>query len=101
LNVKRETNVTCLRYADDIFIFGLADRSTMVKINLELINFLNSRGLTVNSTKDNVKVFCPGNSFKYLGFKFVFPDYKNNEPKLNKGRFTKYKNDLTSQANHR
>ena len=101
LNIKRETNVTCLRFADDIFIFGLADRSTMVKINLEMINFLNSRGLTVNLTKDNVKVFCPGNSFGYLGFKFYFPDYKNKELNLNKGRFTKYQMDLTSSANYR
>jgi hypothetical protein len=101
LNIKRETNVTCLRFADDIFIFGLADRSTMVKINLEMINFLNSRGLTVNLTKDNVKVFCPGNSFRYLGFKFYFPDYKNKEFTLNKGRFTKYQMDLTSSANYR
>jgi hypothetical protein len=101
LNIKRETNVTCLRFADDIFIFGLADRSTMVKINLEMVNFLNSRGLTVNLTKDNVKVFCPGNGFRYLGFKFYFPDYKNKEFTLNKGRFTKYQMDLTSSANYR
>ena len=94
LNINRETNVTCLRFIGDIFISGLADRSTMVKINLELIKFLNSRGLSVNLTKSNVKVFCPGNSFRYLGFQFYFPDYKNNN--LNKSRFIKYQNDLTS-----
>lgn len=101
LNRKRETNVTCLRFADDIFIFGLADRSIMVKIFSALEIFLHSRGLTVNEKKDNIKVFCPGDSFKYLGFQFCFPDYKNQELKLNKGRFTKYKNDLTSNANYR
>lgn len=101
LDIKRETNVTCLRFADNIFIFGLANRATMVKIESELISFLNSRGLVLNQKEDNVQVFCPGNSFKYLGFQFYFPDYKNQELKLNKGRFTKYKNDLTSQANYR
>jgi hypothetical protein len=68
----------------------------MVKINLELIKFLNSRGLSVNLTKSNVKIFCPGNSFRYLGFQFYFPDCKNNN--LNKSRFIKYRNDLTSSC---
>lgn len=101
LVVKRETNITCVRYADDILIFGLSNREIFKKIENELVKFLQSRGLELEKSTGNVKVFCPGNSFKYLGFEFCFPDYKGNSKKLNKGRFTKYRYDITSMCNHR
>ena len=101
LVTKRETNITCVRYADNILIFGLSDRVTFEKIENELVRFLQSRGLKLQESTGNTNVFCPGNSFRYLGFKFCFPDYKRNSKKLNKGRFTKYKYDITSMANHR
>ena len=34
LNVKRETNVTCIRFADDIFIFGLVNKTILEKIEI-------------------------------------------------------------------
>ena len=40
------------------------------------MEFLKCRGLSLTKSTGNVKVFCPGNSFKYLGFEFCFPDYK-------------------------
>lgn len=101
LIVKRETNVTCLRFADDIFIFGLANKTIFEKIEIKLVEFLKSRGLSLIKSTGNVKVFCPGNSFKYLGFEFCYPDYKKSRGKLNKGRFTKYRWDITSMCNHR
>jgi len=101
LIVKRETNVTCLRFADDIFIFGLVSKSILEKIEIKLVEFLKSRGLSLIKSRGNVKVFCPGNSFKYLGFEFCFPDYKKSLGKLNKGRFTKYRWDIASMCNHR
>nr|YP_010338943.1 putative reverse transcriptase protein [Erythrolobus coxiae]UNJ19015.1 putative reverse transcriptase protein [Erythrolobus coxiae] len=101
LVVKRETNITCVRYADDILIFGLSNREIFEKIENGLVKFLEYRGLKLEKPTGNVKVFCPGNSFKYLGFEFCFPDYKGNSKKLNKGRFTKYKYDITSMCNHR
>jgi len=101
LNVKRETNITCVRFADDIFIFGLANKIIFEKIEIKLVEFLKYRGLSLTKRTGNVKVFCPGNSFKYLGFEFCFPDYKRSLKKLNKGRFTKYRWDITSMCNHR
>lgn len=91
LTVKRETNVTCLRFADDIFIFGLVNKTILEKIEVKLVEFLKSRGLSLIKSTGNVQVFCPGNSFKYLGFEFCFPDYKKSRKKVNNGRFTKYR----------
>jgi hypothetical protein len=101
LVIKRQTNITCVRYADNILIFGLSDREIFKKIKNELVKFLRSKGLILQKFASNIKVFCPGNSFKYLDFKFCFPDYKRNSKKLNKGRFTKHKYDITSMCNHR
>lgn len=101
LMVERETNVTCLRFADDIFIFGLINKTILEKIEIKLVEFLKSRGLSLIKSTGNVKVFCPGNSFKYLGFEFCFPDYKKSREKLNNSRFTKYRWDITSMCNHR
>lgn len=101
LNVERETNVTCIRFADDIFIFGLANKVIFEKIENKLVGFLKSRGLSLTKPTGNVKVFCPGNSFKYLGFEFCFPDYKRSSKKLNNGRFTKFRWDITSMCNQR
>lgn len=101
LVTKRETNVTCIRYEDAIFIFGLANKTILEKIEIELVKFLQVRGLKLQEPTGNIKVFCPGDSFKYLGFEFCFPDYKRNSKKLNNGRFTKYKYDITSMCNHR
>jgi hypothetical protein len=100
LIVKRETNVTCLRFADDIFIFGLVSKTVLEKIEIKLVEFLKSRRLSLIKSINNVKIFCPGNSFKYLGFEFCFPDYKKSRGKLNKGRFTRYSWDITSTCNH-
>ena len=99
--IKRETNVTCVRFEDDIFIFGLVNRIILEKVEVKLIEFLKSRGLNLVKSKGNISVFCPGNSFEYLGFEFCFPDYKRNLKKLNNGRFTKYRYDITSMCNHR
>jgi retron-type reverse transcriptase len=101
LVTKRETNITCVRYVDDILIFGLTNRAILEKIENELVRFLQFRGLELQKPINNIKVFCPGTSFKYLGFEFCFPDYKRNSKKLNKGRFTKYKYDITAMCNYR
>lgn len=101
LVTKRETNITCVRYADDILIFGLTNYAILEQIENKLVTFLQSRGLKLLKPTGNIKVFCPGNSFKYLGFEFCFPDYKRNSIKLNKGRFTKYRYDITTMCNHR
>ena len=82
-------------------IFGLSNKLILKKIENELVRFLQSRGLELQKSTGNIKVFSPSNSFKYLGFKFCFPDYKCNSKKLNKGRFTKYSYDITSMCNHR
>lgn len=101
LVTKRETNITCVRYADDILIFGLTNWVILEKIEKELVRFLHSRGLEIQKSTNNIKVFCPGTSFKYLGFEFCFPSYKRNSKKLNKGRFTKYRYDITAMCNYR
>jgi hypothetical protein len=62
---------------------------------------LKIRSLKLLKPTGNIKVFCPNKSFKYLGFEFYFPDYKHNSKKLNKGRFTRYKYDITSMSNNK
>lgn len=99
VNKERETNINCLRFADDIFIFGSADRNIMKRIETTLREFLKSRGLSIKDSKDNIKVFCPGSHFEYLGFQFVFPDYKNSM--INRGKFTKKINDINTLASYR
>jgi len=101
LITKRETNINCVRYADNILIFGLTNRKILAKIKTELVKFLQARGLKLQKPTFNVKVFYPGDSFKYLGFEFCFPDYKRDSKKLNNGRFTRHKYDITSICNHR
>mmetsp|Transcript_60635 Transcript_60635/g.100687 ORF Transcript_60635/g.100687 Transcript_60635/m.100687 type:complete len:656 (-) Transcript_60635:87-2054(-) len=101
LVTKRETNITCVRYADDILIFGLTSRAILEKIENALVRFLQSRGLELQKSTRNIRVFCPGAPLTYLGFMFYFPDYKRNSIKLNKRRFTKFKYDITSMCNHR
>lgn len=101
LTSKRETNITCVRYADDIIIFGLANKKIFDEIEKALVCFLKFRGLTLSKSDGNVKVFCPGNSFTYLGFQFCFPDYKRETSELNKGRYTRFKYDITSMCNYR
>lgn len=101
LVIKRETNITCVRYIDNILIFGLTNRAILEKIEKKLVEFLQSRGLELQGPTNNIKVFCPGTSFKYLGFEFCFPDYKRNSKRLNKGRFTKHTYDITAMCNHR
>lgn len=101
LSTKRETNITCVRYVDDILIFGLINRTILEQVENELVKFLQSRGLKLLKPSGNIKVFCPGDSFKYLGFEFCFPDYKRHSTKLNRGRFTKYNYDITTMCNYR
>ena len=99
---KRMTNFTCIRYGARIIIFGFGSREIFLKIQNELVNFLQSRGgLRLEKSVGNIKVFCPGNSFEFLGFEFCFPDYKNSLKKLNKGRFTEHRYDLNFMSNYK
>jgi len=55
-----------------------------------LASFLTNRGLKIkNFINKIVMTFKPGISFKYLGFKFLFPYIKVS--KLDRGKFTKQK----------
>ena len=99
IKTKRETNITMVRYADDINIFGLADKKIMLAIEACLIRFLKVIGLELKKETGNIHVFCPGNSFKLLGFEIVFPDHKNSL--INKGRHTKFVQDISTTASYR
>jgi len=80
----------CLRYVDDIFIFGKFSWDQLKFLQSVLASFLTNRGLKIkNFINKIVMTFKPGISFKYLGFKFLFPYIKVS--KLDRGKFTKQK----------
>jgi hypothetical protein len=101
LTKKLETNPTykrinpsvklfCMRYVDDILIFGKFSWDQSRSLQSALETFLIDRGLKIkDSISKTFIAFKPGTSFKYLNFKFVFPNIKAS--KLNHGRFTKRK----------
>lgn len=68
--ISIENLVTCVRFADDIFIFGLVDRIIFEKVEVKLVGFLKSRGLALAKSAGNISIFCLGNPFEYLGFEF-------------------------------
>ena len=81
----------CVRYADDILILAKCSQENINKIQELLIKFLNNVGLEIkNSSELQGKLFQPGDSFVYLGFKFVYPDLRKSKT-FDNGKFTKSK----------
>jgi len=99
INIKRETNIQCIRFVDNIIIFGLTNKKILTEIKIKLVAFLAIRGLRIKKANDDIQVFCPGNKFNYLGFSFVYPDYKKDV--INKGKFTKLINNISTLANYK
>jgi hypothetical protein len=81
-----------IRYAADILILGKGDVSQFKMILSRLKSFLDNHGLSLKNEKSvDVQDFSPGKSIEYLGFKFLFTNYKN--PKFGLAKFTKIKPD--------
>lgn len=84
---KFNAEVHCVRFVDDIFIFGFMDWRQLIIIQKKLQHFLRERGLSIKDKgKFQGKLFKPGVSFDYLGFCVVFP--RKTEQILS-GKFTK------------
>jgi retron-type reverse transcriptase len=80
----------CIRYADDILILAKCLKVHMKKIQELLVTFLNKISLSIKSPSIfQGRLFKPGSSFEYLGFKFIYPHL--NKPNFDKGKFTKVK----------
>ena len=80
------------RYADNILIIGKGDVSQFNMILDRLKSFLGNHGLSLKNEKSvDVQEFSPGRSLEYLGFKFLFTNYKN--PKFALAKFTKIRPD--------
>ncbi len=80
----------CVRYADNVLILSKCLKAHMKKIQELLVLFLNKISLSIkNSSIFQERLFKPGSSFEYLGFKFIYPDL--NRPHFDKGKFTKVK----------
>ena len=74
-----------LRFADNILIIGKTQTITLPKVMNVLEKELKSKGLTIKN-KDNFHFwFKPGACFDYLGFRFIYPNFK--EKKLNKRKY--------------
>jgi len=81
----------CVRYADDILILAKCNIDNIKRIQELLVEFLNNVGLEIeNSSQFQGKLFEPGNSFEYLGFKFIYPNLRKSKT-FDKGKFTKFK----------
>ena len=83
-----KTDISYLRYADDIIFYGFHNKETFLLIQDEVTKFLADRGLNIKSSINNIFQFKPNSAFSFLGFRYFFPSrfYKK---KLNKGKFTK------------
>jgi len=79
--------VFCIRYADDILILSKCLKQHVKKIQQLLIKFLNQRGLSIKTPAVyQGKLFKPGSSLEYLGFKYIYPDL--NKSSFDKGKYT-------------
>ena len=78
----------CIRHAHDILILAKCLKAHMRKIQELLVTFLNKISLSIkNPSIFQGRLFKPGSSFEYLGFKFVYPNM--NKSSFDKGKFTK------------
>lgn len=75
-----------LRFADDILIIGKNHPATLSKVINVLENELKLKGLKIKDKDNSSFWFKPGVSFDYLGFRFIYTNYKG--AKLNKGKYT-------------
>nr|YP_010377420.1 hypothetical protein NDC64_mgp21 [Navicula tsukamotoi]QYB23107.1 hypothetical protein [Navicula tsukamotoi] len=81
----------CVRYADDILILAKCNKDHIKRIQELLVEFLSNVGLEIkNSSQFQGKLFEPGSSFEYLGFKFIYPNLRKSKT-FDKGKFTKFK----------
>jgi hypothetical protein len=89
---EQKSKFMIIRYVDDILILGKGDVSHFRIILGRLKSFLGNHGLSLKNEKSvDVQEFSPGKSFEYLGFKFLFTNYKN--PKFALSKFTKVRAD--------
>jgi len=81
-----------IRYVDDILILGKSDLAHFRLILDRLKSYLDNKGLSLkNENRVDVQEFSPGKSLEYLGFKFLYKNYKN--PKFALSKFTKIQPD--------
>lgn len=83
-----KNKVKVYRYVDVVLIIGKGSYEQFLGISKRLVVFLAERGLIIKLSEDFVQIFCPGASFKYLGFQFQFANF--NDSKINKGKYTRY-----------
>jgi hypothetical protein len=89
---NQKTKFLIIRHADGILILGKGDVSHFKRILDRLKSFLGNHGLSLKNEKSvDVQEFSPGKSLEYLGFKFLFTNYKN--PKFASSKFTKIRPD--------
>lgn len=85
-----KTDISYLRYADDILFYGFHNKETFLLIQNEVTKFLADRGLSIKPSTNNIFQFKPNSAFSFLGFRYFFPS-RFHKKKLNKGKFTKKK----------
>lgn len=83
-----KTDISYLRYADDIIFYGFHTKETFLLIQNEITKFLADRGLAIKPATNNIFQFKPNSAFSFLGFRYFFPS-RFHKKKLNKGKFTK------------
>lgn len=87
-NQTSQKFLSCVRYCGSVFIFGQCTWDVFKKVQVHLKFFLITRGFYLKKfERFSGSIFQPGSQFSYLGFKFVFPNYKSHN--LNIGKYTK------------
>jgi len=89
---SQKRKIMIIRYVDDILILGKSDLAHFRLILDRLKSYLDNKGLSLkNENRVDVQEFSPGKSLEYLGFKFLYKNYKN--PKFALSKFTKIQPD--------
>lgn len=83
-----KTDISYLRYADDIIFYGFHNKETFLLIQNKVTKFLTDRGLSIKLSTNNIFQFKPNSAFSFLGFRYFFPS-RFKKKKLNRGKFTK------------
>ena len=82
-----KTNITYLRYADDIIFYGFHKKEIFLILKKKITKFLLERGFSIKQSTNYIFQFKPKSAFSFLGYKYIFPS-RFQKQKLNNGRFT-------------
>lgn len=85
-----KTNITYLRYADNILFYGFHKKIFFLIIKKQIYKFLSERCFLIKSSTNVIFQFKPGSMFSFLGYRYIFLS-KFKKQTLSRRKFTKKK----------